>query len=123
MSARGTWNTAQGIRNSSYYLNLESSTWNPEPMAWNPEFNTVLDFLACSDNSVLGAPNDFFFSLHTVRAANITLKFLTFEKSYQFLDISMCFHIIFITKIFKKSLSFTYKANGKHQIQVENFSR
>ena len=41
MSARGTWNTAQGIRNSSYYLNLESSTWNPEPMAWNPEFKTV----------------------------------------------------------------------------------
>ena len=64
MNARGTWNTPQGIRNSSYYLTLESSTWNPEPMAWNPEVKTVLDFLACSDNSVLGAPNDFFFSTY-----------------------------------------------------------
>ena len=122
MSARGTWNTAQGIRNSSYYLNLESSTWNPEPMAWNPEFKTVLDFLACGDNSVLGAPNDFFF-LYILFEEQVTLKFLTFEKSYQFLDISMCFHNIFIPNIFKKSLCFTYKANGEHQIQVENFSR
>ena len=92
-------------------------------MAWNPEFKTVLDFLACGGNSVLGAPNDFFFLYILFEGANITLKFLTFEKSYQFLDISMSFHNIFIPNIFKKSLCFTYKENGKHQIQVENFSR
>ena len=91
-------------------------------MAWNPEFKTVLDFLACGDNSVLGAPNDFFF-LYILFEEQVTLKFLTFEKSYQFLDISMCFQNIFIPNTFKKSLCFTYKANGKHQIQVENFSR
>ena len=67
MSARGTWNTAQGIRNSSYYLNLESITWNPE-------FKTVLDFLACGGNSVLGTPNDFFFSVHTVRRSKYCLE-------------------------------------------------
>ena len=61
MSARGTWNTAQGIRNSSYYLNPESCTWNPESMAWNPEFKTVLDSLSWGDNSVFkGHPTTFF---------------------------------------------------------------
>ena len=111
-----SWNLEYSSRNPEFFLLFESGIQYLESRTHG------VDFLACGDNSVLGAPNDFFF-LYILFEEQVTLKFLTFEKSYQFLDISMCFHNIFIPNTFKKSLCFTYKANGKHQIQVENFSR
>ena len=120
-----SWNLEYSSRNPEFFLLFESGILYLESGIHGVE-SRIQDcpgfpFLGWQQR-ILGAPNDFFY-VNTVPRSKYCLEVSTFEKSYQFLDISMCFHNIFITKIFKKSLSFTYKANGKHQIQVENFSR
>ena len=120
-----SWNLEYSSRNPEFFLLFESGIQYLESRTLGVE-SRIQDCLGFPclwwQQRFRGTQRLFFFSTYCSRS-KYTLKFLTFEKSYQFLDINMCFHNIFIPNIFKKSLCFTYKANGKHQIQVENFSR